>query len=207
MQTFNYLNKFDVYRVNIITMINECCLETKTSNVVLYSTAIEEVAKEVAKPIALFPDLALPLVIVGIVVYALFTKSPPPIIPPFKHPVYGSPMRTAHIEEVHGIYNNLYRGVHGSYDNLYLGRPPVPALAPGLNEPRVGVPDLPPIVEPPVIPDIPWEFITEIITIDNNLTWWGVSRMFKIPALIVYGAYLGLENFAELIGHRPRRGR
>jgi hypothetical protein len=31
--------------------------------------------------------------------------------------------------------------------------------------------------------------------------------MFKIPALIVYGAYLGLENFAELIGHRPRRGR
>ena len=209
MQTFIYLHKFDVYRINIITMINECCLETKTSNVFLYSTAVEEVAKQVAKPIVLFPDLALPLVIVGILVYSLFLKSPPPVIPKFKHPVYGGPMRAENIEEVHGVYNNLNRGIpgHGIYDKLYRGRDNPPLLAPGLNEPRVGVSDLPPIVivePPPVIPEIPWEFITEILAIDNTLTWWGVSIAVKFPAIIFYGAFLGWENLLNFIGHYPR---
>jgi hypothetical protein len=55
-----------------------------------------------------------------------------------------------------------------------------------------------------VIPEIPWEFITEILAIDNTLTWWGVSIAVKFPAIIFYGAFLGWENLLNFIGHYPR---
>ena len=173
-----------------ITMMNEYCLETKTNNIILYSTVVEEVAK----PIVLLPDLAFPLAVLGILVYSWYTKPTPPNIPSFVDPLNGTRLNNLDIASLHGVYNNLYPGI--------------PALtSPALNGPRVGIPDLLPlIIQPPVVPvpvvppEIPIHILLEVASIDARLSW--VPIMIKIHVVFIYATYLAGENIIEWLRRR-----